>query len=353
MEAAVSNSHTTAIMQGNVGQFTPTFFRRIVESGGVPMIIFERRDRYPVVQFVNRAFSQRTGYAADDLRGSRWWVAHAGRGNEQALSQLRDAMCSERDSQIQLRSHCKDGSWFWSDLHLTPLVDNGGTPQYYVGVLRDISVERAQQDALVHDAQHDALTGLPNRRLLAERFEHAAASLHRRAQRFALGLIDLDDFKQVNDTLGHAAGDELLQILGTRLPRAVRAGDTVARLGGDEFSILIQSPQSYGSVTAVEARIRAVVARPMTVQGHELSVSCSIGVGLYLVDGADFDSLLEHADRRMYAQKLANRRTRSVAEGTDTVEFQVLLSPAAPHGSMARAPQSDCSTRRFSGARSA
>jgi diguanylate cyclase (GGDEF)-like protein/PAS domain S-box-containing protein len=316
MEATVTEIHTMALMHGSNAQFTPNFFRRIVEGSGVPMIIFERRDRYPVVQFVNRAFSRRTGYGADELRGSQWWLVHAGSGNEQALSQLRDAMRNERDSQVQLRTHCKDGSWFWSDLHLTPLGDAGAAPRYYIGVLRDISAERAQQDALTHEAQHDALTGLPNRRLLVERFEQAAASPNRRTHRFALGLIDLDDFKQVNDTLGHAAGDELLQIAAARLARATRGGDTVARLGGDEFAVLIQSPQSYGSVTAVESRVRTVIGRPMTIQGHELTVSCSIGVGLYLVDGADFESLLEHADRRMYAQKSASRRDRPVAEST-------------------------------------
>jgi diguanylate cyclase (GGDEF)-like protein/PAS domain S-box-containing protein len=307
MAEAEYRNRTNRVAHPGDAQLAPAFFRRIVEGNGVPTIIFECRDRHPVVQYVNRAFSRRTGYAAGDLRGSNWWALHAGRGNENALSQLRDAMRVGRELQIQLRSRCRDGSWFWSDLHMTPLCEDGGTPQYYVGALRDISHERDQLDTLVHNAYHDVLTGLPNRRLLMERFEQGAALARRNTHRFALALVDLDDFKHINDTLGHRVGDELLQVLGARLARATRVEDTVARLGGDEFVVLVQSSHSDGSVAAVEARIRTAVGRPAMIQGRELSVSCSIGVGLCPMDSLEFEALLEHADRRMYAQKLRNR----------------------------------------------
>jgi diguanylate cyclase (GGDEF)-like protein/PAS domain S-box-containing protein len=290
---------------GNVDP-SPAFFRRIVEGSGVPMIVFERRDRHSIVQFVNQAFSRRTGYAAADLCGSNWWALHAGRGNESALPRLREAMRGGRELQTELRCRCKDGSWFWSQLHITPLLDSRTAPESYVGVLRDISVERDQLDALAHDAYHDPLTGLPNRRLLADRFEQAAAHTRRSSYQFALVLIDLNGFKAVNDTLGHRAGDEVLQFVGAGLTQAMRAEDTVARLGGDEFAVLIHSSQSYESLPAVEARIKAVLGRPAAIQGHQLHLSASIGVSLCPTDGVDFEGLLEQADRRMYARKPSN-----------------------------------------------
>ena len=193
-------------------------------------------------------------------------------------------------------------------MQMTPLLDDRRTPQFHVGILRDISAERDQLEALASDAYHDALTGLPNRRLLVDRFEQAAAHTRRSAQQLTLAVIDLNGFKEVNDTLGHRAGDELLQLVGTGLSQAIRAEDTVARLGGDEFAVLIHSSQSYESVPAVEARIRAAVGRPANIQGRQLRVSCSIGVGLYPADGGDFEALLEYADRRMYAQKRRQAR---------------------------------------------
>ena len=275
------------------------------------MIVFECRDRHSIVQFVNRAFSRRTGYAVADLCGSNWWALHAGRGNESALAQLRDAMRRGREAEIELRCRCKDGSWFWSQLHITPLFDERRTPHSYVGVLRDISAERDQRSALAHDAYHDALTGLPNRRLLADRFEQAAAHTRRSAYQFALALIDLNGFKAVNDTYGHRAGDELLQFVGTGLAQSMRAEDTIARIGGDEFAVLIHSSQCFESVPAVEARIKAVIGQPVMIQGHQLRISASIGVSLCPTDGVDFEVLLEQADRRMYARKQSKPAERA------------------------------------------
>jgi len=266
------------------------------------MVVFECRDRLSVVQFVNRAFLRRTGYTAADLGGSNWWALHGGKANESALSQMRDAMAAGSELQVRLRCRCKDGSWFWGHMQLTPLLDDRGKLQHYVGVLLDITAERDQLDALARDAYHDALTDLPNRRLLAERFRQAAAHARRSTRELALALIDLNGFKKVNDTLGHPAGDEVLRIVARNLTQAMRAEDTVARLGGDEFAILIHS-QCYESVPAVEARIRAVIARPAVIQGQALRIGCSIGISLFPADGADFEALVEHADRRMYARK--------------------------------------------------
>lgn len=282
---------------------SPAIFRRIVEGSGVPMLVFECRDRLSIVQFVNRAFVRRTGYSAADLAGSNWWALHAGRENEEALSRLREAMRCGNELQVGLRCRCKEGAWFWGHMHVTPLLDDRGQAQHFVAVLLDVSQERDQLDALTRDAYHDALTGLPNRRLLADRFHQAAAQARRSTRQLALAVIDLNGFKKVNDTLGHRTGDELLQVVGRNLVQTMRVEDTVARLGGDEFAVLISSSQCYESLPAVETRIRAAIGRPAMIQGHALRVGCSIGISLYPADGRDFETLAEQADRRMYAQK--------------------------------------------------
>lgn len=282
---------------------SPDLFRQIVEGSGVPLVVFECRDRLSVVQFVNQAFIRRTGYTAADLGGSSWWALHAGEENAGALAQLREAMGRAGELQIQLRCRCRDGSWFWSRMHVSPLYNERGKVQRHVAVLLDISAEHAQLDALAHDAYHDALTGLPNRRLLADRFQQAAAHARRSTQQLALALIDLNGFKKVNDTLGHRAGDELLQVIGHNLAQTMRAEDTVARIGGDEFAVLIHSGQCYESLQAVESRIRAAIGRPAMVQGHALRIGCSVGIALYPTDGTSFEALVEQADRRMYERK--------------------------------------------------
>lgn len=303
--------------QPDAAAASPDLFRQIVEHGGVPLIVFECRDRLSVVQFVNQAFIRRTGYTAADLGGSAWWALHAGEDNAGALAELRDGLGRARELQIQLRCRCRDGSWFWSRMHVSPLVDERGRVQRHVAVLLDSSAERAQLDALAHDAYHDALTGLPNRRMLADRFQRAAAHALRSTQQFALALIDLNGFKKVNDSLGHRAGDELLQVIGHNLAQTMRAEDTVARIGGDEFAVLIHSGQCYESLQAVESRIRAAVARPAMVHGHALRIGCSVGIGLYPTDGMDFETLVEQADRRMYASKA--RRPEGAATPAATV----------------------------------
>jgi diguanylate cyclase (GGDEF)-like protein/PAS domain S-box-containing protein len=292
---------------------SPGFFRQIVEGSGVPMIVFECRDRLSVVQFVNESFTRRTGYTAAALSGSNWWALHAGEKNAGALAQLREAMGSARELQIHLHCRCRDGSRFWSRMHVSPLFDERGVVQRHVAVMQDLSAEYEELDALERDAHHDVLTGLPNRRLLADRFHAATAQGRRSTRQLALALIDLDGFKQVNDTLGHRAGDEVLQLTAMNLVQTMRADDTVARLGGDEFAVLIHSALHYESLQAVEARIRAAVARPAMIHGHALRIGCSVGIGLFPTDGMDFEALVEQADRRMYARKPAGAQRASAA----------------------------------------
>ncbi|MCB2176517.1 MAG: EAL domain-containing protein [Actinomycetales bacterium] len=171
----------------------------------------------------------------------------------------------------------------------------------------DITEQREAARALAHSATHDALTGLPNRALLADRLEVEVARAARRREPIAVLFCDLDRFKDVNDSLGHAAGDELLRATGERLRHAVRTGDTVARLGGDEFAVLCGDLAGTADAVAVAERIRELVRAPLRIADRELSVTMSIGVTAGVPEGTGAAELLADADVAMYEAKDAGR----------------------------------------------
>ena len=179
----------------------------------------------------------------------------------------------------------------------------------FQGVDRDIT-ERKQAEARIEFlAHHDALTGLPNRVLLRDRFEHALAMSERTRTRVAMLFLDLDNFKVVNDTLGHAAGDELLLDVVARLSRCTRESDTISRQGGDEFILLLNDIPDQETVERIASDILGRLAEPVEINGHVLNAAGSIGIAIYPDDGRDFDGLLQKADTAMYNAKGAGRNT--------------------------------------------
>lgn len=178
----------------------------------------------------------------------------------------------------------------------------------YVCAQLATAIERQQLHArLKFMAEYDSLTQLPNRELLKERLKTALARARRQAGRMALLYVDLDRFKQVNDTYGHAVGDMLLQAVASRLKGCVRESDTVARIGGDEFVILLDSVQHAEDASTVADKVRQVLNDPLRLDGHQLSIRPSIGIGLYPEHGQDEKQLIKHADEAMYAAKRAQR----------------------------------------------
>ena len=184
-----------------------------------------------------------------------------------------------------------------------------GQDPIYVAVIRDITELRKQQELLEHQALHDSLTGLPNRLLLNDRVEHALAAAKRNDGRTALLLLDLDRFKQVNDTLGHHIGDLLLKDLAKRLLKPVRSADTVARLGGDEFAILLPEIDSLEQALQLAERVKTAFDTPFEVMDNlQLDVGCSIGIGLYPDHTKDAARLMQCADVAMYAAKTGTEK---------------------------------------------
>jgi diguanylate cyclase (GGDEF)-like protein len=168
------------------------------------------------------------------------------------------------------------------------------------------AIERGQLKVdLLRAAQYDELTSLPNRRLFHDRLNRALARSRRKHARIALLYIDIDDFKSVNDTLGHAAGDVLLQAIARRLELCVRNTDTVARLGGDEFVVILEEVRGSEDASAVADKIRSTLAQPVDIDGTTLRMQASIGMALCPEHGSEADQLLRHADSVMYKNKTA------------------------------------------------
>ena len=249
----------------------------------------------------NEAFARMLGYdtPADLLARPVSELYHDPAERQAALTELR-----ERGSlnSRELRMRRRDGSTLWVLASAAPAAD--GLIQ---GTLVDITDHKLAAERISFQAYHDALTGLPNRALLVDRIGQALAGARRRSHGAAILYLDLDQFKRVNDTLGHAAGDALLRDVAARLSGCLREDDTVARLGGDEFVVLLPEVQEAAGATLVAEKLLETVARPCLIEGHELHVTTSIGIALYPEDGADAATLLREADAALYRAKERGR----------------------------------------------
>jgi len=200
------------------------------------------------------------------------------------------------------------GTLRWLETHSTPLRDAKGGVVASVSVARDIT-ERKKAEAQIHQlAYYDFLTHLPNRRLLLDRLKQSLVQAKRYQRSVAVMFLDLDRFKLINDTLGHDVGDELLKAVATRLNACVRSGDTVARQGGDEFIIVLAEVAQPPDAALVAEKIIGTLRQPISVNGHELQITTSIGISLFPVNGTDdAQELMKKADTAMYAAKEAGR----------------------------------------------
>jgi diguanylate cyclase (GGDEF)-like protein/PAS domain S-box-containing protein len=231
-------------------------------------------------------------------------------------------------SNVEVRMRRRDGSTVWVSENMT-LLDGG----ILEGTILDITDRKTAQEQVEYQAYHDALTGLPNRLLFRDRIEIALAHARRHRTSAAVMFLDLDQFKLVNDSLGHTVGDGLLQEVANRLVASIRADDTVARMGGDEFTILLTDIKEPGSSAIVAQKLLDAISRPMMIEGHELYATTSIGVALFPDDGADAETLLKRADGAMYHAKEAGRNNFQFAPATtlESTSERLLIEGSLHH----------------------
>lgn len=268
-------------------------------------IVDAQQDGWPTV-YVNAALEAMSGYPAAELIGRNLNFLQGAEREQPGLETLRHALREGRDGQVLLRNFRKDGSAYWIDLVVSPVRDAKGVLTHYVGSQIDVSERVATEQALAHRATHDELTTLPNRQLFRDRLAQAL----RESKRFGLNLVvlfvDLDNFKLVNDSLGHAAGDELLRTVARRLQGCLRQTDTVARFGGDEFVVLLLGEVETDVLRVVD-RITEALRRPVELAGSMHYVTASIGYARCPQHGDEAGVLLQRADIAMYQAKARGR----------------------------------------------
>jgi diguanylate cyclase (GGDEF)-like protein/PAS domain S-box-containing protein len=230
---------------------------------------------------------------------------------DSVLAAVRELLASDSNSLHQEHRLVRaDEQVIWVSASLSIVRDPDGRPTFGILMVQDETERKAAEEALVrqselneHQALHDGLTGLPNRTLFRDRIEQAIAMTRRDGGQLAVAMIDLDRFKDVNDTLGHHAGDALLVEVGRRLRGILRSSDTVARLGGDEFGVLISRPRTTSDVAVVIGKLRAALEQSVSIEGLALPAEGSIGIAMFPAHGRDVDTLLRHADVAMYSAK--------------------------------------------------
>lgn len=222
-------------------------------------------------------------------------------------SALRTCLAGQGSLDVEIRVADAGRQPRWLHVKGDVMRDADGLPDRLVCVCQDVSRRRASEDRIRHSAHHDALTDLPNRLLFQDRLQQALVAARRSRQRVAVLFVDLDHFKAINDSLGHAAGDQLLRSVAERLRGCVRASDTVCRNGGDEYLVLLPSMRDSGEAGHVAAKIVAALSRPHRIDGHDVTVTPSIGIGVFPDDGGDIGTLLENADAALYHAKNSGR----------------------------------------------
>ncbi len=278
-----------------------------IQASAAPIMIVDTTQPHMPLIYVNKAFELNTGYSAAEALGRNCKFLQGDDTAQPELDKIRIALAKNSPAQATLRNYRKDGSLFLNELHISPVEDSKGEVRYFVGVQNDITQIRQYQEALEHQANYDALTGLANRNLLKERIKQAFSEARRHTRIFTVAFVDIDNFKRVNDSLGHSAGDELIAMVGNRLQQCVRDEDTVARIGGDEFVLLLKSQSHEESLHVVMQRIRAEILKPFIIRDKEFTATCSIGLASFPRDGDDAETLLANADSAMYQAKALGR----------------------------------------------
>ncbi|WP_298213676.1 EAL domain-containing protein [Acidovorax sp.] len=256
---------------------------------------------------VNDMFTQITGYTREEAIGNNPSMLQSGRQGPEFYANLWQKLIVHGHWSGEMWNRCKDGSLYAEMVTISAVHGANGEVQHYVALFTDITQLKEHESQLEKVAHFDALTGLPNRVLLADRLQQSMLRCQRAGQSLAVALLDLDGFKAINDHHGHERGDELLVALAHRLKAALREGDTLSRTGGDEFVAVLVDLEHAQNCEPVLAQMLRAASDPIQISDALLQVSASIGVTLYPADGVDPDLLIRHADQAMYLAKQAGK----------------------------------------------
>ena len=288
----------------------------------IPDLIYFKDDENRFIR-VNKARADFSGTTPESMIGKTDFDYFPKEQATQALADDSRVMKSNRPlvSKIEKITHA-DGTEHWVSVTKIPRHNEKGEVIGTMGISRDITTRKQQEKQLAYTSTHDTLTGLANRALFSDHLSLALAHAQRNRQKFPIMLLDLDNFKDVNDRLGHSGGDKLLQAAGDRLNGILRKADAVARMGGDEFLLLLAETTKTEDIDLVAQKILAAFQRPFLLGDHQIRTTTSIGIAIYPSDGKDADSLIKNADIAMYYAKEKGRNNyQYYAAAVDTQDI--------------------------------
>jgi diguanylate cyclase (GGDEF)-like protein/PAS domain S-box-containing protein len=279
-------------------------YRRMIDTAGDGIWLLDENAR---TIYVNQRMTEMLGYSAQEMLGLSFFQFMDPRARMEAELSFKKHHLGVQE-QHDFRFRRKDGSDLWTIFSANLLTDENGQVLGSLGMVTDITGRKAVENRLRHRAQRDSLTGLPNRVLLIDRLNQALNQARRTRKMVAVLFLDLDGFKPINDTLGHKAGDLVLQEVGFRLRSRVRQIDTVGRYGGDEFVIVLQDLDDLKEVAGIAANLSGLMKQPFEVDGNICQIGASIGISVFPADGEKADVLLKEADEAMYFAKRAEQK---------------------------------------------
>jgi diguanylate cyclase (GGDEF)-like protein/PAS domain S-box-containing protein len=283
---------------------------QVLESVANGITISDARSGDLPLIYANPAFERMTGYAMAEILGINCRFLQGRDNNQPGLASVRQALSNQSETCAVLKNFKKDGTPFWNELYISPIRNHDGEITHYLGIQNDISARVELEEKLAHLANHDNLTALPNRALCMDRLMIAIHRAKRSGHSLALLFLDVDNFKHVNDTFGHEAGDKLLKVLGRRLAGSTRDHETAARFGGDEFVVVLEGGEKDEDIAKIIQRLTADLQQPVAIAKRTLHPTVSVGIALYPRDGVSPEALLRAADSAMYADKEARRNAK-------------------------------------------
>lgn len=264
-------------------------------------------DSHRIIRSINPAFEKISGYSAREAIGCTPALLKSNHHDENFYREMWEALNKDGQWQGGVWNRHKNGEIYPAWLNISAVKDSRQRIIYYVGILSDSPVQELILERLQYLAYNDVLTGLPNRRLFLDRLNTSLSQARRDKHMLAVLFVDLDQFKQVNDTLGHKAGDELLVCATEHMKSCLRESDTLARFGGDEFAVILPAIPDADAASNVARKFLECYTKPMSINGKILNVTASIGISIFPNDGEDVDDLLHHADTAMYQVKETGR----------------------------------------------